>query len=529
MGIRRLLALLVIAALVGVVALLACKRSSGRKTVRNPGPVATVVFPNCCTVNGDVPVNYILIDGQSDPAAVAINFSTDGGSLYRAATERPVAPSEGISGLATGPAPGIAHFFVWDTLADFGFQMAPSVILRIFPTDPIPGTPGISLEFSIDNRGLQVPEVVDVSDSVINTVSNEVQVRFSMPLNPLSIINQGNLATDTFAVFRDLNTTPGGNFAQESGTITLSDGDTVIHYAPPFPFNRYREIRIVLTSRITDSTGKRLATGSSYPSEPLSFLSEFSNQVFEIRFIPNIGPETNRYREDPSSDIWFIDFDSFGTFDGDLGNRGLRGSDPLTAGYCRDRVIAQILSSSSEHYLRDPVSGAGVSGAYRISFSAIRPSGTLGFSYNRICLGLDYGGLWGVAWYDPGNGFKEDDCSRSIPLGVFAGGIWGRNSLLSPPLGPTDLDYVDGSYVLGTNPSRDSRFLRVRDVIWDWGHGLSVITSHEIGHSVGLAHLDSSFDNIMQSWSSPDHISNPGARFATQSRNILRGNLGQVP
>ena len=510
-----------------VTAILACNGSSGRSGAA-PGPETEIVFPTGGTFSGSVKVKYILRDAQANLADIAVAYSIDGGNVFLPATEDPTPPHEGISGLAVAPPPGISHFYHWETTADLGYVLLPSVQVRIIAADPVPGVPGVSAPFSVDNQGLKPPEVIDVSDSVYNTVNNEVVIRFDRSLDPSTVIHQGG-SSDTMAVFRDQNTVPGGNFSQETGAISLSDGDRVIHYSPSTPFIRYREIRIALTSGITSNQSTPLEAGAAYPSAPLTFQTSFPDQVFEIRFIPGIGPNTATFREDPGTDIWFIDFDTFDTIDGDLFARGLRGFDPLVGDYSRDRVVAQILSTSSEKYQRDPANGTPISGAYNISFSAVRPSGVLGTHYNRICLGLNMGGLWGVAWYDPGNNFIDDDCSRSIPLGVFTGGIYGLDSVLAPRLGAGDVPYVDGSYLLGTDPAMDNRFLRVRAVIWDWGHALGVITAHEIGHSVGLPHDDSNNLNIMRSWASSDHVSNPAVRFSPANHGRLRSNLGQVP
>ena len=119
--------------------------------------------------------------------------------------------------------------------------------------------------------------------------------------------------------------------------------------------------------------------------------------------------------------------------------------------------------------------------------------------------------------------------ASSIPLGVFSGGIFGLNSYLTPGLGSSDLPYLDGTYVLGTDPTQDNRFLRIRNALEDWSHALAVVNAHEVGHSVGLPHHDSSNLNIMRSWASTDWASNRSVRFSSLNRQRLNGNLGRVP
>lgn len=507
----------------------ACNRSSGGRS-GGGGPTATVTFPFAGTFEGDVLLEYTLFDEQSDVAFVKISYTINGGNTWRLATERPGPPSQGVTDLPTAPGAGVPHTFVWNSFIDLGTAYLPNVRLRVVPFDTRKGRVGQSGTFSIDNRNVLPLEVVEVSDSIQNTATDQVLIRFSNALDTTTVTHQGNQGAngDTFAVFRDTNSIPGGTFVQQVGTITFSAGDALATYTPPTPFVNYREVRIVLTNGIRDTGGNSLIQGTTVPSAPLSFTSSFPGEVFEIRFTPGVGPLTGQFVPDSGTDVWFYDFDQFGTFDSDLSRRGLRGASPLVAEYARDRVIGQILSAASEKYLRDSIDGSSRPGAYRISFVGVRPAGTLGVNYNRICVGLDLGGLWGAAWYDPGNTMKEDDCrTGNPPLGVFSGGIYGLDSVLSPGLAPSDLPYVDGSYVLGTSPGQDSRFTRVRDVIWDWGHALGVIGSHEIGHSVGLPHDDSNNLNIMRSWASQDHVSNPNVRFSNSNRNLLRSNLGQ--
>lgn len=529
---RRPITFLILAAAVLVSAwgLHACTRSSGSRGTPPGPPEALVTFPAGGAHTGVIPVEYRLIDAESDLISIEVAYSTDGGQSYFPATEDPSPTSEGTQGLSSGLSPGVPHLFQWDTRTDLGALQLPDVRIKISPADSAPGQEGISLPFSLDNRIFLPPEVVDVSDSFQNTSSNDVEIQFSKPIVPASVVHLGTGA-DTIAVFRDQDTVFGGPFDQEGGAVVLEDGDRRIRYLPPVPFDVGLEIRIVLSGGIVDGDGQPLVPGTTVPSAPLSFTPSFPDQVFEIRFVPGVGPVTARFRPDPNSDIWFLDFDSFGTFDGDLGNRGLRGFDPLVAQYARDLVIGQVLSVTGLKYFRDPYDGAPISGAYRISFVAITPPGVLRGDYSRMCNGLTVSWLWGAAWLDLGNAGKEDNCSSSAssPSGVFAGGIYGINSLLTPGLGPGDLSYVDGSYLLGSDPSRDARFLEVRGVIWDWGYALGLINAHEVGHSVGLVHDDSHSLNIMLSFSSLGWVSDPAVRFSAASQSRLNGNLGRVP
>ncbi|MCZ6689676.1 MAG: hypothetical protein O7H41_08745 [Planctomycetota bacterium] len=523
----------IVAALAGLlisIGLGSCNKSSGRRQ-QTPLPVvpeATITSPGGGTYSGNVYITYLLVEWTSEPAFIEVSFSTDGGGTYQPATEFPTAASEGVNSLTTSPPPGVPHTFVWDSVADLGLQQYSGVIVRVLPFDASAGIPGISSPFFLDNLNLPPHEVISVTDSYYNATNNEVVFRFAQSLLPTSIIHQGT-SSDTFAVFRDRNRHMGPTYTQEAGTIVLSDADRTLRYTPPSPFTWDLEMRFVLRSGILDIYGQVLSPGSSFPSAPLSFTSIYSDQVFEYRFVPGAGPVTGRFRPDLDSDIWFIDFDTFGTFNSDLGAHGLRGSDPTVARYSRDLVIGRLLGHTGKKYLRDPGYGSPVSGAYKISFVAIRPPGAIRVSISRMCIGLTHPLYWGAAWYDLGNANREDDCSIGVPLGVFSGGIYGLNSYLTPGLGSADLPYVDGTYVLGTDPTQDSRFLWVRNVLEDWAHALAVVNSHEVGHSVGLPHDDSSSLNIMRSWSSLDWASNLAVRFSSANLSRLNGNLGRVP
>lgn len=77
-------------------------RAPSAQTRRSPGPVV---------------IAYTLIDENSDPADVAIEYSLDGGTSFERCVEYRVPESEGTAALATAPElfGGVEHVFVWDS------------------------------------------------------------------------------------------------------------------------------------------------------------------------------------------------------------------------------------------------------------------------------------------------------------------------------------------------------------------------------------------------------------------------------
>ncbi len=102
----------------------------------------------------DVQVSYLLSDASGNPADVAMQYSTDGGSQWHDATVSADSP-EGVTGLATSP-PGIAHSIVWDSWTDLPASFSAFAKVRIEPSEG--GTAGTAWEsgvFLLDNRRMR--------------------------------------------------------------------------------------------------------------------------------------------------------------------------------------------------------------------------------------------------------------------------------------------------------------------------------------------------------------------------------------
>jgi 6-phosphogluconolactonase (cycloisomerase 2 family) len=111
-------------------------------------PLAALQTP-ASPASGDITVNYDLLDPDSDPLDLIVEFSTDSGVTYQAATEG--AGSQGTVALTSSPT-GVAHIYVWESGTDVGANLRPFTRLKITPSDGLgPGQPGETADFVVDN------------------------------------------------------------------------------------------------------------------------------------------------------------------------------------------------------------------------------------------------------------------------------------------------------------------------------------------------------------------------------------------
>ncbi len=170
-------------------------------------------------VTDRVPLSYTLSDPDGNPAAIAVDWSPDGGATWNAATEGPGAPSEGTTGLAAAPG-GTSHVLVWDTYADLGPTDA-LVRVRVRPTDGATGaagTAGTTGDFWVRGRLIVTlaggtgagpfnfpgAALVDSAGNlvVVDTLNHRVRVK-----------NAGTVATTAYGV-----TIPAGSTSTVAGT-----------------------------------------------------------------------------------------------------------------------------------------------------------------------------------------------------------------------------------------------------------------------------------------------------------------------
>ena len=100
-----------------------------------------------------VDVSYKLVDPDSDPVTIVVDFSIDSGTTWSPATEGP--GGDGTGPLPSGPL-GPLHIFQWDSMTDVGPIRVQTVRIRITPSDLVTGTPGETTDFTVDNRPNQL-------------------------------------------------------------------------------------------------------------------------------------------------------------------------------------------------------------------------------------------------------------------------------------------------------------------------------------------------------------------------------------
>ena len=98
---------------------------------------------------GLVEMVYKLLDDESDPATITIEYSTDGGSTFAPATSGP--GGQGLGPHVTMPTT-LVYMFQWNSTVDLPGTLESNVVLRLTAFDAQPGTPDLSGVITIDNR-----------------------------------------------------------------------------------------------------------------------------------------------------------------------------------------------------------------------------------------------------------------------------------------------------------------------------------------------------------------------------------------
>ncbi len=119
-----------------------------------PGRGGVRISPVREPAAGRIEVRYVLVHPDSARLRLLVEFSSDGGATFEAATRAP-GGDEQVE-LASSPS-GVAHRYVWDSRLDLGDVRAGRVVLRLVPHDPLPGEAQTIGPFAVDNRNL-VPD-----------------------------------------------------------------------------------------------------------------------------------------------------------------------------------------------------------------------------------------------------------------------------------------------------------------------------------------------------------------------------------
>ena len=112
------------------------------------------------TSNGNVALNYNLVDTESDPSSLSsYQFSTNTTNWFTMTASTTDPAHNGVSGLSASPA-GTAHTFVWSALADLGRIYNTSVYARLRANDGI--ADGVYTTSSVFTVDYVVPAVTNV-------------------------------------------------------------------------------------------------------------------------------------------------------------------------------------------------------------------------------------------------------------------------------------------------------------------------------------------------------------------------------
>jgi hypothetical protein len=102
--------------------------------------------------HSNTPVDFYLADPESDPVAIVVELSKDGGATWATAT--PAYGNGSLTGLASSPG-GTLHTFLWSSVDDaVATGVGPvnsQVRIRITPSDAAAGVAGATTNFSVDN------------------------------------------------------------------------------------------------------------------------------------------------------------------------------------------------------------------------------------------------------------------------------------------------------------------------------------------------------------------------------------------
>jgi len=207
------------------------------------------------------------------------------------------------------------------------------------------------------------------------------------------------------------------------------------------------------------------------------------------------------------------------TIDDDLQQLGLStsGASPLLDHLVKEELMTRMLSITSSKFRRGldggPVPGVSLS----ISFSTFMPPKAKNKRLWHAVVAGDHEFAGGMAF---GN--------RAEIYPVFIRRTIYQPHALTPPLGPDDLTYLDGSYRHGTDRKADLRADFIRSLINAYAGSMSLTAAHEIGHLAGLGHITDDEAGIMnvEEGAGLDYRE---AHFTEFSFGQMADNLGLTP
>lgn len=176
------------------------------------------------------------------------------------------------------------------------------------------------------------------------------------------------------------------------------------------------------------------------------------------------------------------------TIDDDLAQLGLStsGASPLLDHLVKEELMTRMLSITSSKFRRGLDGGPVPGESLRISFATFLPPKSKSKNHWQAVVAGDHEFAGGMAFG-----------TRAEIYPVFIRRTIYQPHALTPPLGPDDLTYLDGSYRHGTDRALDLRADFIRSLINAYAGSMSLTAAHEIGHLVGLEHITDDAAGIM--------------------------------
>jgi hypothetical protein len=126
---------------------LAALAAAGCGEREQPAPRVEVTTPPAVR-SGNIVISYVLYDAESAPAAIYVTYSLDGGLTYSEATGG--AGGDGTALLLTSER-GVAHSYVWDSIADARYVNEDNVRISIAALTRRQGLPSVTGTFPVEN------------------------------------------------------------------------------------------------------------------------------------------------------------------------------------------------------------------------------------------------------------------------------------------------------------------------------------------------------------------------------------------
>ena len=237
----------------------------------NDVPISIVGAPAAGDLeSGAVPVSHILIDGNSDPIEVTVEYSDDGGASFGVAalanTDEGTITLNQIAGLSSSP-DGVSHLFDWVSSTDLPETDTAQARIRITPDDALnQGTPFTTPDFLVNNNQEPVVQSIDpyppgaqagsinVTYALADAESDDATVTVTY-----SIDGGGVFAPATLA--KCLPADPGVIFGNEISVLPTSPAGTprCLQWDSATDLPGLRETSVVLRINVRDNANPQLS------------------------------------------------------------------------------------------------------------------------------------------------------------------------------------------------------------------------------------------------------------------------------